>query len=483
MAFFDIHDAIPVDPKFLDYVFEGVELFNANSWSKVKTDGVKYVYRVIYPTDNITQLQYTGNDNIKTIYQPVLMYVCGVLHSNITGLTSTMEDNNIVGELVFECVSNSAPGKVFLCVFLKSLVSPSGVLGGSYMDDFIKYILTAQIGTPDYRSSVALRFGNFLDQRVSTKGEQNCFVYKDDIDTVIILTTPYPIITQESVDILNILDTNTELFSISAPNEAAALANELSSKEKNKNVSNVPDDIYIDCKPTGSSLEDVTTYSIPIDSDFTKDIQKMDFIKTSMNFFVFIIGLIIVYTAVPGTFKMLIIDKVNRLQSGDNQTRIRRVRSAEMWIFLGFAAAIIACFINPEKKSYATIYALYLGIFYGLSFSIIQFKKAGNNVDFLGTIKSNTIAYDLTPGKPIEPSEIVNQLFDMGTLFVSIIVFVVMKAGIPVVFLCLLLWGVFSILNYHRVMILSDEDFKNYCMPVVKYVIPICVPAFIFFVS
>jgi len=120
MAFFDINTAIPITPSVLTYKFPDVKLFNSGSWTKEKSDGINYVYKITYPNTTDTAIKFVDNKNVSAIFKPTFMRICGVIHNNITGLTSTNDKTNIIGELVIECASNTSSGKLYICIFLKA---------------------------------------------------------------------------------------------------------------------------------------------------------------------------------------------------------------------------------------------------------------------------------------------------------------------------------------------------------------------------
>ena len=43
------------------------------------------------------------------------------------------------------------------------------------------------------------------------------------------------------------------------------------------------EEIYIDCTPTGESAETIATYNVPIQSEYTRDWGKLDFMKMTIQ--------------------------------------------------------------------------------------------------------------------------------------------------------------------------------------------------------
>jgi len=67
------------------------------------------------------------------------------------------------------------------------------------------------------------------------------------------------------------------------------------------------DDIYIDCNPTGASQQELDTYEIPINSRMTKDLSELRLKEMIINFFMFLVLVVICYFVVPVAYKLTVI--------------------------------------------------------------------------------------------------------------------------------------------------------------------------------
>jgi len=497
MAFFDINDSVRVNASFLSYSYPKTTLFNSNgSWKEhLSFTNSKYYYKIPYPLTNDTKLTYL-HTGIPSVYKPTTMYIFGLLHNNIDGLTANADKtanaaSNIIGELVIEHTSSSTSNKLYLCILLKGVNSTSTSFKTTSIDKIINMILSDPIKQDEYIRSIDLNLD--LDIPVVEK----CFKYKDKTNTVIILTEPIQLTNQDVSTIISILEPNTKLFSISAPNDYEnTTKEETDGLAMDVNVDDVKNDndIYIDCKPTGHSFKDVATYQIPINSAFSKDMQQMDFMKTSMNFFLFIIGLVFIYLTVPATYKMMVIDKTNLGFGGSSSEVLRktRIRSADMLFFFGFFSLIFTCFYYGFQENadfQLVINGLFLFVFFGLSFSIIQINKLNKSFMSTGQIELEIKSDDEKSGKPTFTNP-VDMFALIGSCFAYAYFFnyngetMNYSGGATLAMLaCEIIVATILIILRYGSHSIDDKDFKKYCWEILGFAIPVGVPLFMFMIT
>ena len=388
MAFFEKSSSKPVNPNFLSYSYSDTTLFNRGQWEKKNLSyfSSNYYYKITYPQGNDSgKLSYIDN-NLPSVYRPTYFYIFSLLHNNITGLTSGDEaDKTIIGELVIEHKNNN-DHKLFLCILLKE---PASTLGATYtnIDNVIKMIQsdltkTSISDSTDPNKAIA---SIQLNLDFDIPKHENCIIYKDSMNannTVIILTEPITLGSSDMSKLISKFENTTDLFSISAPNDYATQTSEVaaSGAQSGQNAvagDNSGDDIYIDCQPTGPGLEEIATYNIPIGSALSKDMQKLDLMKTSVNFFLFCLGLLLIYMGMPMLYKMLVIDKTIDNVQGDD-ARVKTVRSADLLIVIVFVLFIIGSFyygFKGEGDFSMITNGLFVFVILGISISLIMVKK------------------------------------------------------------------------------------------------------------
>jgi len=487
MAFFEKGKSVPVDPKFLSYSYPETTLFNNGQWQKKNLSyfSANYYYKITYPIgtgSNGAKLTYT-NQGVPTVYTPTYMYIFSLLHNNITGITS--DDNSIVGELVIEHKNNNNDNKLFLCILLKS---HEGAFEGkvSSIDNILKMIysdptITDSLDPRHYLNSSEL----FFDKK-DIKKNQNCFIYKDTIhpnNTVIVLTEPIVLGNIDNSNLISKFENNTDLFSISAPTNyesetSGAITNAPAETSDNTVLGKrIDDEIYIDCQPTGAGLEEIATYNIPIGSTLSQDMQKLDYMKTSVNFFLFCLGLILVYMGVPVLYKMLVIDKtLSKIE--DDLERKKTIRGADILICAFGAFYVLSCFFYGFKSD-GDITLIMSGLFgfviLGISVSLILIKKLDSEFT---RYKEQKMVYPEgeEKEKPYNDAKVTFGILSSAIAFM----FSTKGALLHIVSVNVIFLIILVILRYGTHNIPDDktlgEYFKRYCL----FYLPLSVALFIF---
>lgn len=332
-----------------------------------------YLKTIFSNTSPNNNLIYTGSNQKN--YGTTNFYIYGLLHNNITGVNT----GNYVGELVLEHIMPG--GTAYVCFFLAKNTDSNAPTNDI---DNIFYLLN----DPNSVSSTII-----LNNIITT--QKNCIIYDSDNNgqkTVFIFTTPL-MVNSGSATIISSYIKTTKLFNINAPTKYSIIPAANIVKQQD-------DEIYIDCNPTGVSNSDIQTYNIPINSELSQEKQKMDYMKTTVNFFVFIVGLAFCYFAIPKMYKTVVIDN-SILFNKKFPTGVfdiwQRIRSADIWLTLIICAVFLTMLILGFKDSnyvYITT-GLFICIFYGLSFSIIQNNKMDK--EFM-TLRNN----EYTIPKPYE---------------------------------------------------------------------------------
>jgi hypothetical protein len=204
-------------------------------------------------------------------------------------------------------------------------------------------------------------------------------VYEDGPGKLIMINTNPIMIVDNTTAFVSTYDTKTTLFGINAPNVYKIIdgINITIRKEE---------DIYIDCKPTGVSDEEVSTYNIPLLSETSNQKQNLDFMKMTVNFVIFIVILIVASFGIPILYKAVVINKVIQLIGlGENDERVKlghiRIKTIDVFIFIFFALLILSIFgYGKENGDYNSfMVCLFLSVFYILSSVLISVKKQDNN--------------------------------------------------------------------------------------------------------
>jgi hypothetical protein len=340
-------------------------------------------------------LVYTGGDGQKN-FGTTNIYIYGLLHKNIKDVTANNAD--IIGELVLEHVTATATA--YVCYLIKK--SADSTRPTNDVDNI--YFLLSDPNSV----SANIVLNNLIPE------QDNCIIYKSDSDPrkpVFIFTTPIQVNASTAAEIKGYVSTTT-LFNINAPTHYTIIPKANIIKQKDE-------EIYIDCNPTGVSDQEIQSYNVPINSEYSNEKNQIDFMKTTLNFFTFIVGLVFCYFAVPKLYKAIIVDKTILFHEKSSTTVPNiwvRIRSADLWLSLITTCVFLSLLIIGFQNSNYTYItsALFICVFYGLSFSILQNSKLDK--EFM-TLRTPTLtrfepyetpAVDGEPIKYFKPMDFLN---------------------------------------------------------------------------
>lgn len=379
MSYFDSSTQSTVYKQELNYTYDNFLLYNRDvktletGESKLKYIEFPYVYDPLRTNLFFARL---GNKAWKT----KRAFITGLLHNNITGLTD--EPTSIVGELVIEHspITNDTGIKLYTCFLIGPNADESATLVDNDIDNIVNW---PKSGTQSL-DSINIAFSDIPEPHITNAGspgikqkqttipKQYNYIYYEDTTTkniVIIYLTPILVKSSNANKINNFVSEPPHgIFRINPPDQYTKGENPI-------NPDN--DDIYIDCNPTGVSEEEIKTYSLPIFSEMTGAKGQLDFMKTTVNFFVFVILIGLVYFTMPMLYKSIVIDIVKKDAAVDKNGQCTRIKSIDYFISLLFLLTIITCFFKGFSSDQTELLTtgLFLFVIYILSFVLIQSKK------------------------------------------------------------------------------------------------------------
>jgi len=356
------------------------DIFSNDISTLTGPNGANY-YKINY--DNGTNINFSYDNLSPTNYTAATVYILGLLHNNITGLTDNNQ-TNIVGEMVIEYSNTQNTNKVYTCFLLKTNTN-SALAGMNNIDNIISMV----------KNKTPVKLSNIVfNDDIPTQGNAGCFIYNDTNNknnTVVVFLNPIIINPSTASTLSSALtadsDGNTPLFSVNAPIQQQTTTNISTSSDGPKGDS---ENIYIDCNPSGESNDTIATYNLPINSGFMNEKNQIDVMKTAVNFFIFTFLAVFVYFTIPNLYKKLIIDGVN-IFSKDYPTKVdnplTRIRSIDVWITLiiGFTCYVLINAGLNNDDYYSLFGGLSLVLVFCLSVALIQSYKM-NEQDYMKTI-------------------------------------------------------------------------------------------------
>lgn len=357
-------------------------------------------FTVPYPNNTSENNFFYTDKGTTENYSHSKIYINKLIHYNIDGITTN--NDNIVGELIIEHKTLTNTEKLYTCYLLETTYTLTD-------ENDIDKMLTMKEKQADNLD---------IDFNTVIPNQEGCIVYESKGNKVCVFITPIQINTASKTTINEKLAKITDLFKISPDDSSTYIVipgNNISKRDA--------EEIYIDCNPTGVSEDEVNTYNVPINSKMASQSQESDYMKTTVNFGLFILTALVSYVLVPMFYKNTVIDTTNLVfkLATDAPKRFKRIRSADILITLLF---LLACFIvsglsNEILYSYTIV--LFIIVFYVVSYALIQIKKT--QTEFLTTkYKGNKVSNDYNDesGKNINPFD----LDDLGDTFLSVLKFV-----------------------------------------------------------
>ena len=354
-----------------------IDIFKSDINQSTSPNGSHY-YKI--PYDNTIDTNFFYSKINPTGYTARNIFLFGLLHNNIPSIA------NVTGEIVIEYTNPASTNKIYT-IYLIQPDSNQASHVDNYIDKIVSMIKTSDISLQ----------GIVLGDTIPSPGT-GCYLYTDLKSNTTLTIFIKPInVSSVSANWFSQLATSTKLFSIAAPIQQPTDTVKPTSPHDKGYVEGEPvngsdGEIYIDCNPTGESNETIQTCNLPINSELMGQKQQMDFMKTSIHFFIFIIGVMFVYFTVPKIYKKIVIDAVNRYSKDHNlevENPLTRIRSVDMFlstiILGGTGAAFYYGFHNDDFNMLSI--GLFLIVFFGLSLSLIQSYKL--EPDYMTSIYKN----------------------------------------------------------------------------------------------
>lgn len=380
---------------YSDYLVYGKDI-------DIKTaSDISYV-QLNYGNTSNTYLTYTLQKpemSLPSNYTSNKMYIFGLLHNKIAGI----DKSQIVGEMVLKHV-NTNGNIIYSCYLLKT---------GSTSKNAIDNILSLSVD-----DSIDTNLNNIFKS-------SPCYLYNDNNNLVIVFTNPIQIndVTKKYITTNKLYNTQNNsnkpcpLFSITPSNNYYFIEN-ISPGDTGQ--------IYIDCNPTGVGNKEILTYNVPVGSNYTEQVGKIDYMKTSMNFYIFTLATIAAYFFIPGLYKVAIINNLITIYGSQAD---KKVFAANILIIFAFAITI-SYLVQTGDSNMITI-AIFIGVVFILSSALIMSKYSEEAFMTKGSIKikmgENTSIFELF--------DLLKQIFSNADIGLSVALFILLGGGfVPYIF-------------------------------------------------
>jgi len=384
MSFFDLDNTANTSEDKIKYIYTGSTVNNQdiaehsndeqqNSLKKKDipdTEGelipIKNTYYKINYINKEPNFIYAGIS--PSAYIANTLYLYGLLHRNISGVT-TKRNTDIIGEIVIEHTNaNKQAQRVFTCFLIQQR---DDKMTDNSIDSLVKMI------SGDSNNNVMT-----VELSTIIPSQSKCVHYVDEENHIFIFTKPILVNKDAATFFKNNLANETKLFKVYPPVDYSIIHLGKSKSKSNQEgftIQEGMDDIYIDCNPTGESDETIQAYAVPIDSEYGNSKNQIDFFKMMINFGVFLIISIITYFTIPPFYKHIVVDKLNTEHATkEPKERQQFIYIADLWIIAIFLISILDAFWGglATDADYSLIqYGIGLCVVLIIGYSLIQLNK------------------------------------------------------------------------------------------------------------
>lgn len=364
MPNFNPVDALTYDTAEISYNYgDGVDIYSTDIKKLTGPGTASKYYEIIYDNGANTNLVYTGLT--PSSYTATKIYFFGLLHNNILGVTDG--GTEYTGEVVIEHTNQSNLNKIYTCFFVKPDTTNTTNTGIDKLKKLANKDTTNALSGIKLSDNI-ISPGKYFSYNDTTNPNITVFVFYDIPITVSSSTSTW----------FSDLYKKSPLFTIDAP-LVQAPAPAPAPDSQSDSVANDDNQILIDCNPSGESDETIATYNLPINSELMGQKTQMDFMKTTVNFFIFIIATLLAYFAIPALYKKIVIDKIIKDGlSRESDALKTRIRSIDIFISLLVAVGILTCFfVGFTEDDFSFLSGgLFLLVVFALSFALIYAKKS-----------------------------------------------------------------------------------------------------------
>jgi hypothetical protein len=282
-------------------------------------------------------------DGANTVYNHTKAYLYKLVHKNIIGITDGNDATTKYGELVIEHKPPGSTNKIYVCFLLE------------YNDTDVISEIDTMI---NFNNQTVLTHTGIELNRVLPK-QDGCIIYDSTVSNVkskvFVFTTPIKINKTSKNRIKNCADVADALF---VPYEASYVvlpATNISLPD--------PDQIYINCNPTGESSDKIDTYSVPINSLSGSEQDARSSMQTMTMFAIFTIFSVGLVAFVPGIYQLTVLTWAIKEGNSDKMTILSKMRAYDIAIALLFGIVttilIIIGFVLPNNIALSVGFSLF----------------------------------------------------------------------------------------------------------------------------
>lgn len=355
----------------IDYNYSSIPIYINQFENNIQNGGFIKIPYISNSNDPNVITTYNGQS---TQYKTNALYIINSQH--------LIKDISYSAELIVENKSTTNNSILYTCFLLDS---SNNLNKFTNIDELI---MDASNNGNNSPTTKKISLKNLIDNNNKNK----TIYYKPDANSkVIILTNPYQIQTVFDASLVSLIP---PLFNI-VPTEYKIIESFEGFQNENQNeneniIEGFTKNMY--CQPvdmtdlSGGSITTEPELSIPLDGNYIKNASTNTIIKTAINFMSFVLVLALSYLIVPMLYNDYVIGLIDITNVRMKMNRIRSIDIYICVVFILITFGLISRGITENSQT-STVIGFFLGLFFVISFMIIQSQKI--TVDWLRNTFNN----------------------------------------------------------------------------------------------
>ena len=305
-----------------------------------------------------------------TVYNHSKAYFYKLFHDNIGEVTNGSDAATKYGELIIEHKPPGSTNKTFVCFLLEYTDSDQI----TDIDTMINFKTTAN----------SLYAGVELNSVIPN--QDSCVVYDSTISniksTVFVFSTPIKINAASKKRIMQCTDV-ADVPIVKYHTDYIVLP------AKNISLPD-PDQIYINCNPTGESADKIDTYNLPINSVSGSEQDAKSAMQTMTMFAIFVIMSVGLVAFVPGIYKFTVLQRALTLTRSKTEDFLEYMRALDGALIAVFGIISFSLIISGFSTENAVALSFGFSFLYMIiaSMWILYIKRHDREYMTVGTYNS-----------------------------------------------------------------------------------------------
>lgn len=245
-----------------------------------------------------------------TVYNHSKAYFYKLIHDNIGEVTNGNDAATKYGELIIEHKPPGSTNKTFVCFLLE------------YTDSDQITDIDTMI---NFKTASKLSLYSDVELNSVIPKQDSCVVYDSTISnvksTVFVFTTPIKINRTSKARIMQCKDVANIPIVKYHTDYTVLPARNISLPD--------PDQIYINCNPTGESADKIDTYNLPINSVSGSEQDAKSAMQTMTMFAIFVIVSVGLVAFVPGIYKFTVLQRALTLTRSKTEDFLEYMRALD----------------------------------------------------------------------------------------------------------------------------------------------------------